>query len=256
MIEDDPQLNNFLVKVLKECYRVIAAHDGEKGLKLVRQEHPDLVISDIMMPKKDGYELTKEIKQNKELCHIPVILLTARTEVSSQIEGMSSGADVYISKPFNTGFLLSVVDSQLKNRKRIQEIFLNGRMPSLDRTEINQLDIQFLSKLNALLEKELANPDLDIQLLAQNLNLSRSVFYRKFMSLTKLSPVSYIRKFRINRSIELMQKGKYSLAEISELTGFRSPSYFSTAFKQEKGVGPREYLNQEKHSAEPGNLTN
>ena len=249
LIEDDPQLNSFLVNLLSEYYKVITAHDGEKGLKLVRQEHPDLVISDIMMPKKDGYELTRMIKENRELCHIPVILLTAKSEITSQIEGMQSGADLYIAKPFHVDFLLSAIDSQLKNRKRIHDIFLNGQMPSLERSDINHLDIQFLSKLNILLEKELSNPDLDIQLLAQNLNLSRSVFYRKFMSLTKLSPVAYIRKFRINKSIELMRSGKYPLAEIGELTGFRSPSYFSTAFKQEKGMGPREYLNQEKLQA-------
>jgi DNA-binding response OmpR family regulator len=244
VVEDDPQLNNFLVSVLKDSYRIISAHDGEKGLKMIRQAHPDLVISDIMMPKMDGYELTKAIKENKELCHIPVILLTAKTEVSSQIEGMQSGADQYISKPFHVDYLLSAIDSQLKNRKRIQDIFLHGRMPGLEKSDMHQLDIIFLSKLNALLEKELANADLDIQFLARNLNMSRSVFYRKFMSLTNVSPISYIRKYRINKSVELMQTGRYSLAEIGEMTGFGSPSYFSTAFKQEKGTGPREYINQ------------
>lgn len=246
VVEDDPQLNSFLVDVLKKYYKTITAHDGEKGLKMVKQDLPDLVISDVMMPKKDGYEMTREIKENKELCHIPVILLTAKTENASQIEGMQSGADFYILKPFNIDFLLAAVDSQLKNRKRIQDIFMNGQMPRLDNTEINQLDIQFLTRLNAILEKELANPDLDIQLLAQNMNLSRSAFYRKFMNLTKLSPIAYIKKYRISKSIELMSSGKYSLTEIGEMTGFGSPSYFSTAFKHEKGISPREFVNQQK----------
>ncbi len=246
IVEDDIQLNTFLISVLKDYYKIISAHDGEKGLKLVKQENPDLIISDIMMPKKNGYELTKSIKANREICHIPVILLTAKTEISSQIEGMNCGADLYIPKPFNVDFLLSAIKSQLKNRKRIQDIFLSGRMPNLERSEINQLDISFLSKLNSILEKELGNTDLDIQFLAESMNLSRSVFYRKFMSLTKLSPVTYITKFRINRSVEFMQTGKYSITEIGELTGFRSPSYFSTAFKKELGVSPRDYLNKQK----------
>jgi len=248
IVEDDPHLNNYLVNSLKDFYKTISAHDGEIGLKMVKQEFPDIVISDIMMPKKDGYELTKSIKENKELCHIPVILLTAKSETSSKIDGMQSGADFYITKPFNIDFLLAAIDSQLKNRKRIHDIFLSGQMPQLDKSEINHLDIQFLSKLNAFLEKELSNPELDILLLAQNMNMSRSVFYRKFIGLTKLSPITYIKKHRINKSIELMNQGKYTHIEISEMTGFGSPSYFSTAFKQEKGMSPREFANQLKES--------
>lgn len=251
IVEDDPQLNGFLVDVLKNYYKTVNAHDGEKGLKMVKQELPDLVISDIMMPKKDGYELTKAIKESADHCHIPVILLTAKTETASQIEGMHSGADLYIAKPFNIDFLLAAIDAQLKNRKRIQDIFWNGEMPRLDSSEINKLDVQFLKKMNIFLEKELANPDLDIQLLAQNMNLSRSAFYRKFMSLTKLSPIAYIKKYRINKSVEFMQSGKYSLTEIGEMTGFGSPSYFSTAFKQEKGISPREFLNKIKEDIPP-----
>jgi DNA-binding response OmpR family regulator len=251
VVEDDPQLNNFLVSCLKDYYKTINAHDGETGLKIVKQQLPDIVISDVSMPRMDGFELTKQIKENKELCHIPMILLTARSEISSQIEGMQSGADLYISKPFHVDFLLAAIESQLKNRKRLHDIFMNGQMPVLDKTEINQLDIQFLSKLNALLERELSNPELDIQSLARNLNMSRSVFYRKFMGLTMLSPNTYIKKHRINRSIELMQLGKYSLIEISEMTGFGSSSYFSTAFRQEKGMSPREFLNQLKERSAP-----
>ncbi len=252
VVENDPHLNKFLVNSLKDYYKTITAYDGEIGLKMVKQEFPDIVISDIMMPKKDGYELTKNIKENKEICHIPVILLTAKSETASKIEGMQSGADFYITKPFNIDFLLAAIDSQLKNRKRIHDIFLIGEMPQLDKTEINQLDIHFLSKLNAFLEKELSNPELDILLLAQNMNMSRSVFYRKFMGLTKLSPITYIKKYRINKSIELMNLGKYTHIEISEMTGFGSPSYFSTAFKQEKGMGPREFINQLKGSTLTG----
>lgn len=243
VVEDDPQLNNFLVNSLNKYYKVISAHDGETGLKMVIQHYPDIVISDIMMPKMDGYELTKSIKENSELCHIPLILLTAKSETSSKIAGMQSGADFYIPKPFDLNFLVAAIDGQLKNRMRIQKMFLNGLMPNLNKNEINQLDHNFLSRLNAIIEKELSNTDLDISMLARSLNMSRSSFYRKFLSLTSLSPVAYIRKFRINKSIELMSAGKYSLSEISDMTGFNSQSYFSTAFKQEKNMTPSEFIN-------------
>ncbi len=248
VVEDDPHLNTFLVNSLKNYFKIITAHDGEIGLKMIHHHLPEIVISDIMMPKMDGYELTKRIKENKELCHIPVILLTAKSETSSQIEGMQSGADFYIAKPFDLNFLLAAIDSQLKNRQRIQEMFFKGMIPSPDKMEINKLDINFLSRLNSIIEKELSNTDLDISLLASRLNMGRSSFYRKFLSLTSLSPVAYIRKFRINKSIELMASGKYSLSEISDLTGFSSQSYFSTAFRQEKGVTPTEFMGAQQQS--------
>ena len=121
-------------------------------------------------------------------------------------------------------------------------MFFNGMMPNLNKLEINQLDLGFLSKLNSIIEKEISNTDLDISFLAKNLNMGRSSFYRKFLSLTSLTPVAYIRKFRINKSIELMALGKYSLSEISDMIGFSSQSYFSTAFRQEKNVSPSEYM--------------
>lgn len=250
IVEDDPQLNNFLVGSIKKYYKTIAAFDGVSGLKMVSQHHPDLIISDIMMPRMDGYELTRNIKVNSELCHIPVILLTARSETSNQIDGMQSGADLYITKPFDIKLLLASIECQLKNRQRIQDIFLKGQIPKLDRSEMNHLDIQFLTKLNVFLKKEISNPDLDIMLLAQNMNMSRSAFYRKFMGLTKLSPITYLKKHRINKSIELMLLEQYSHIEISEMTGFGSPSYFSRAFKQEIGMSPREYVNQLSHMRE------
>jgi len=247
IVEDDLQLNKFLVNSIKKYYNVISSHDGEAGLKLINQYLPDIVVSDVMMPKFDGFELTKKIKENKELCHLPVILLTSKSETSSQIEGLQSGADFYIAKPFSLNFLLSAIESQLKNRKRIQEMFVSGMMLNLNKLDINQLDMNFLVKLNHILEKELSNTDLDISHLAKSLNMGRSSFYRKFLSLTSLSPVSYIRKFRINKSVELMAKGNYSLSEISDLTGFSSQSYFSTAFKQEKNVTPSEFMSSNLH---------
>ncbi len=242
--EDDPALNKYLSQVLCEKYEVFSCFNGDTAYGHILKNLPDIVLSDVMMPGLSGFELTEKIKNNPEICHIPVILLTARTELASQIEGLGYGADVYIPKPFEMDYLLAVIDNLLKNRKRIQEIFLNGKMPALNRNEVAQLDMRFLSRFNVLLEKELSNSSLDITHLAGSLNMSRSSFYRKFLSLTSISPVSYIRKYRINKSIELMATGRYSLAEISEMTGFSSPSYFSTAFKQEQNISPTDFINR------------
>lgn len=249
LAEDDPELNKYLSQALGEYYEVFTCFNGEVALHQILKKLPDIVLSDVMMPGISGFELTRRIKENPEICHIPVILLTAKTETASQIEGLSYGADAYIPKPFEVDYLLAVIESQLKNRQRIQEIFLNGKMPPLQRNEVGQLDVRFLSKFNTILEKELANPNLDISQLANSLNMSRSSFYRKFLILTSISPVSYIRKYRINKSIELMATGKYSLAEISEMSGFSSPSYFSTAFRQEQNISPTDYINKNKSKA-------
>ena len=248
--EDDPDLNHFLSSTLKEYYKVFSCFNGKDAFDRIKNEMPDVILADVMMPEMDGLELTRKIKNDAEYSHIPIILLTAKSEMSNQIEGLQIGADVYLPKPFNMDYLLVVIENQLKNRKRIQDLFLNGLMPNLNRSEINQLDLKFLARFNSLLEKEITNTDLDIAFLAKNLGMSRSSFYRKFMSLTSLSPISYIRKYRINKSIELMNSGNYSLREISDSIGFGSYSYFCTAFKQEQNTSPTEFIKRIKGSVE------
>lgn len=248
--EDDPDLNHFLSSTLKNYYKVYSCFNGKDAFDRIKKEMPDVILADVMMPEMDGLELTRKIKNDAEFSHIPLILLTAKSEISNQIEGLQTGADVYLPKPFNMDYLLVVIENQLKNRKRIQELFLNGLMPNLNRSEINQLDVKFLARFNTILEKEISNTDLDISYLAKNLGMSRSSFYRKFMSLTSLSPISYIRKYRINKSIELMNSGNYSLREISDSIGFGSYSYFCTAFKQEQNTSPSEFIKRIKGSGE------
>ncbi len=242
--EDDPQLNSFLKNILRKYYTVFSAFNGQEALELVKQKQPDIIISDVMMSGMNGLELTSYLKSCNEFSHIPVILLTAKAEVENQIEGIKSGADYYIAKPFNIDYLLNIINSQLKNREHILNIFLNGLMPKLENADNSLVDVQFLSKLNQILEIELLNPDLGISLIAGKMNMSRSTFYRKFTNLTKLSPISYIMKYRINKSISLMQDGLYNIQEISDMSGFSSSSYFSTAFKQENNLTPTEYLNK------------
>ncbi len=246
VIEDDPQLNSFLRDSIKRYYKVITAFNGEDGLQIIKRKQPDLVVSDVVMPKMDGLELLKLVKESDEYCHILFILLSSRNEISAQIEGLKTGADVYVGKPFDMDFLIHTIDSQLKNRDRIHKIFLRGKMPEFKESEGNQVAMQFLARLNEILENDLSNSGLDMTYLADKLNMSRSSLYRKFVCLTSLTPIAYVRKYRINKAIELMNNYDYTIREVSDMVGFSSAAYFSTAFKQEKDISPSEYAAQQK----------
>jgi signal transduction histidine kinase/DNA-binding response OmpR family regulator/ligand-binding sensor domain-containing protein len=242
IIEDDLELCKLLTNTLSTLYSVCYANDGRAGLETIRKEKPDLVISDIMMPGMNGIELCMELKQDESLSHIIVILLSAKSEISDQIEGISKGADLYIPKPFSLDYLLTVISSQIRSRDEIHKLYLKGLSPELSGVEANQEVIQFLSRVNSVLEKEVSNLNLSVDVLSEKMNIGRSTFYKKFTAITHTSPNVYIAKYRLNKAEELLREFKYSISEISDLTGFRNASYFSTIFKKEKGITPREYL--------------
>jgi len=222
-------------------FKVLNAYDGLSALKLTTDMLPDIVVSDVMMPVMNGLELCTAIKDDDLLSHIPVILLSAKTNVDDQISGFTSGADVYIPKPFDFDYLLAVIDSQLKNRSKILKMFLEGRLPKAEKTEMVNRDFLFLKKVNQILESEYSKPDLNIDHLACMMNLGRTSFYRKFLSITTVTPNNYIKKFRIEKAKVMIRKGQHNMAEISDLIGFSGPAYFSTAFKAETNQTPREY---------------
>ena len=165
---------------------------------------------------------------------------------------LKTSSIIKIPKPFNLDYLLSVVSSQFRIRDKIHNSYLKGNTPELSGTEANQEVIQFLSRFNCLLENEINNVDLSVDLLAEQMNMGRSSFYKKFTAITHTSPNAYIAKFRLNKSLELLHEFKYSVSEISEMTGFRNASYFSTLFKKEQGLTPREYIKKIKENPDPG----
>jgi len=242
VVEDDVELCKVLTDTLSSLYEVSYAYDGKSGLEKIKKEKPDLVISDIMMPEMNGIELCEEIKQDELLSHVIVILLSARSEISDQIAGLSKGADLYIPKPFNLDYLLTVISSQIQIRDKIHNSYLKGNTPELKETDANQEVIQFLSRFNSLLEKEISNIDLSVDFLAEQMHMGRSSFYKKFTAITNTSPNVYIAKYRINKAVELLHEFRYTVSEVSDQTGFRNASYFSTMFKKEKGLTPREYI--------------
>lgn len=248
LIEDDVMLTNFMKQSLSPYFKVVSTFTAEEALDLIKRELPDIIVSDVMLPGMNGLEFTKQIKSNFEISHIPLILLTAKAELADQIEGLRYGADAYIPKPFEFEYLLAEIETLIKNRKIVHDLFLSGKMPDLQKVEISQADMHFISRLNKIIETNISNINLDINFLAKEMNMSRSTFYRKFEDLTRLSPLTYIKKIRLNYSQELIKTGKYTLTEVSELSGFSSLSYFSTAFKNEYTYSPSSLMNDKRKS--------
>jgi AraC-like DNA-binding protein len=195
------------------------------------------------MPLLNGYQFCSKVKSDMRTCHIPVIMLTAKGSVDEQIEGVVAGADVYIPKPFNPDYLISVLRGTIRNRKRIQHMIIDNNTFEQEeiRSHLGKMDRELLRDFDKKIEAELSNPEFSIDDLAIEMNLSRSTFYRKIKTLTGLSPNDFIRVYRVKRAAELIEGGNYTLSEISDMTGFNTQSYFSYMFKKHFGVTPSEY---------------
>lgn len=264
IVEDDAQIHSLLHDILHKDYDLLHAYDGEEGLKICREQMPDLIISDIRMPGTDGYELCSTVKNTPRLSHIPVILLTAKTRIEEQIEGYDCGADAYINKPFRIKHLQSVIRSQIGNLDRRKTRLAPGEtaaetaapeipggkpMPA----SLSDIDLRFLEKLHSFIDKSIENPDININVIAVELGFSRTSFYRKMKSLTGMAPNDYVRNFKMKKAAKLILEGNLSIAEISDQTGFGTQSHFSTAFKKYFGVSPKDY--KDKHRKGPARPT-
>jgi AraC-like DNA-binding protein len=195
------------------------------------------------MPGLSGYQLCSQVKQHPALCHIPVILLTAKTAIFDQVKGLEYGADSYICKPFNVDYLLLTIKNLFTGRDRLRQYFTvpqSSEGESLPVT-LNQFDQKFMSKLTLLLDQKLSNPDLNIDYIARDLGFSRTGFYRKIKGLTDLSPIDFLTSYRLKCAAEKILENKQTLIDIAEQTGFNSYSYFSKAFKKHFGVSPKKY---------------
>ena len=241
IVEDDTELNSFIRESLGEFYKVICAFNGAEGLALAKSQLPDLIVADITMPLVDGITMCQNVKEDPMLSHIPVILLTAKSDIEDQVSGYKHGADSYVIKPFNLKLLKSQIDGLIKVRRKLQKTFQSGLAPNLQKTNLNQIDINFLQKMEIVIHEKYTHSNFYIEELAQVMNMSRSSFYRKFVSLTKITPNDYLRKYRINKSIDMMNQGVRNLGEISDMCGFSTPGNYSVAFKKEKGISPKQY---------------
>ncbi|WP_370861061.1 two-component regulator propeller domain-containing protein [Parabacteroides faecis] len=243
VVEDEPELRIYLKNSLKEYFRqVYVAEDGVEAFDMAVRYQPDIVVSDVMMPRMDGFEFCRKLKGNLEVSHIPVILLTARTDQSSAIQGYKEGADFYLSKPFDLEFLLAIARNILKNREAVKLRYKEGKeLISPKEDTISNADEMFMKKLNGLISEHLDNPELDVNFVATHMAMSRASLYTKLKALTDVSIGDYINKFRMARVIELLADKDLTILEVSERAGFTNQRYFSTVFKQIYGTTPSKY---------------
>jgi len=242
VVDDDVDIANYLKVMLQPQYEVETCFDVDSALETMAQEAPDLVLSDVMMPGKSGFELCDAIKRDIQLCHIPVILVTAMAQVSSQVEGLGKGADAYVTKPFDPAYLLALAGSLLENREKLRSQLGRVASPSeVENTGMAPQDKAFMKELYRLMDEELSNPELDVTLLSEKLRISRSKFYYKVKGLTGENPGEFFRRYKLNKAAGLLLEGKFNISEVADHTGFSSLSYFSSCFKKQFGVPPSEY---------------
>ena len=243
IVDDNKDLTDYLATALKDRFKTIwVAADGEEALRLCREKRPHIVVSDIQMPHMNGYELCKQIKEDLEISHIPVILLTARNDEESQLYGYKNGADAYITKPFEVSMLYAIVCSQLHNRERMRTRYTDiGPLPPPEEGTFSSADEEFLNRLNQIITEHLDNEQLGIPFICNKIGISRASLYNKLKALTDMGANDYITKIRMERAIWLILHTELSVNDIADKTGFSTARYFSTVFKQHTGCSPTQY---------------
>jgi DNA-binding response OmpR family regulator len=240
--EDDYELRKYLVQSLGSIYITNEAEDGQEALEMIESNKYDLILSDVMMPRLRGDDLCRRIKENFDTSHIPVILLTALSDKVNTINGLEAGADSYVSKPFDIEVILARINNIFRNRALLRENLLKGVNPASEKVFINNLDQTFVQNLMDIVNKELSNPEFSINELCREVGMSRTLLYEKIKALTNLAPNEFIRINRMNRALELLKTGQYSINEVGFMVGFQDSKYFSTAFKKFFGKSPKQFL--------------
>jgi DNA-binding response OmpR family regulator len=242
IIDDNEDILEFLSVVLGDSYKLHLALNGEIAQTILDNEVVNLIISDIMMPGIDGFELCRLIKSNVEYCHIPIILLTSKNTYKAHIEGLEVGADAYIQKPFSSELLQVQIANLLKNRRKIKEHFASSPFDDVGVMAHSKTDEAFLKKLDEYIRDNIKDPNIDIDMLAEHMFMSRTTFYRKIKSLSSLSPKELIDITRLKKAAGLIADNEFSLFEISKMVGYSSQSLFSRNFQKYFKMSPVEYF--------------
>lgn len=242
IVDDNEDMTNFLSANFKSSYTLMAASDGMEALSILKNHEVSVIISDWMMPNMDGIELCKAVRTNQLTSHIPFILLTARTDTNSKIEGMNCGADVYVEKPFSLQYLEACIKNILELRSQLRRKF--SQMPTIPINTIaeNKTDMTFLEKMNRIIEENFANPELSVDFLAEQLCISRSGLFAKIKGLADITPNEMIQLVRLKKAATLLQENRYRINEVSYMVGFNNPSYFSKCFQKQFGIKPGEFV--------------
>lgn len=242
--EDEQELRKYIKKEFEKKYAIIEAQDGQDALNKVQKELPDLVLTDVAMPRMNGRQLCMNIKSQTATSHIPVILLSALDSKDHILKGLAAGADDYITKPFDSSILIAKIENLINNRKKVKEKLINPEIGSLDNEIKSDLDKEFIKKIKELIEDNLSDPDLSVRTLYTYMGMSRTAFYHKLKSLIDLSPAEFIRLIKLNKAKELLLKGKYNINEVAYMCGFSDAKYFSTSFKKQFGKSPSNFIQE------------
>ena len=241
VVDDNHDFINFIAAMFAKNYRILKAEDGKIAHQIILEKMPDLVISDVMMPNMDGFELCKLVKQDIRISHIPIILLTAKAGDENKYHGLEAGAEDYISKPFNMEMLTLKVNRIIERQKKIRNQFRHKVDITIGEVEIISMDEKFVKKAVALVEANISNSDFLVEDLVKEMGMSRVYFYKKILSLTDKTPSEFIRFIRLKRAAELLEKSQLFVNEVAFQVGFNDPKYFRKYFKEEFGVSPNEF---------------
>jgi len=244
VVEDHTELRIYLSEQLAPDYQVLVASDGQQGLELAQAHIPDLIISDLMMPRLDGLSLCHQLKTDERTCHVPILMLTAKAGTDSKIEGLEHGADDYLVKPFVLAEVRARVANLLAQRQRLRDYYRRDVSLLAPQAKLPSLDAQFLQKLHGMVEKMLDHADLGVEHLCEAVSLSRSQLHRKLQAITGQSATEFIRSVRLRRAAHLLAQQQGNVSEIAYSVGFDNLSYFSRTFKEQYGLSPSEYAAQ------------
>ena len=242
VVDDDVDIVHYLRELFSTQYNVLCCFSVDEAYALIKESAPDVVISDVVMPGKTGYDLCRKIRENIQMSHIPVILLTAKAMVEDQVLGLDCGADAYVTKPFEPQYMMALISSQLRNREKVRSMLSQSTdTEEIEENALSPQDNAFMTELYQLMENELSNSELDVARMTEMLHISRTKFYYKVKGLTGENPSVFFKRYKLNRAAQLLSERKYNVSEIADMTGFSTLSHFSTSFKKQFGVSPSEY---------------
>jgi CheY-like chemotaxis protein len=242
VVDDNDEIRAFIRSCLEDLYNVSEAIDGNAGMSKAKAESPDLIISDVMMPGLNGVEFCKLIKEDLETSHIPFIMLTAKANLDAEIEGVESGADLYLSKPLSINLLLLSIRNIFEQRQKLKDRYLKNHYVAAHELVHSTKDKEFIDKLLCIIESELSNPDLDVEDICSGIGMSRTKLYHKIKELSGLAPNEFIRSIRLKKAVEILTHEDVLLTEVMYRVGIQTQSYFTKAFKKEYGKTPTQYM--------------
>jgi signal transduction histidine kinase/ligand-binding sensor domain-containing protein/DNA-binding response OmpR family regulator len=249
IVEDNTEMRNFLSDSFSSEYQIVTAVDGVDGLEKVKSAEINLVISDLMMPRMNGLMFCQALKSNLLTSHIPIVMLTAKADIDSKIEGLNFGADAYIEKPFSVKFLKAQIRNLIESRKSLRSKYAEMPFVPINSIAGNQADEEFLTQMNAIIENNISNIDFTIDMLAEQLCISRSGFFSKIKSLAGVTPNELIQVVRLKKAAELLSANKYRINEVAYMVGYNDPSYFSKCFVKQFGIRPGDFINKHRSEA-------